>query len=45
MNIPIRVYYDNVIISGLITGDISPVDEMAALRELEKAHEARTIKR
>ncbi len=45
MNIPIRVYYDNVIISGLITGDLSPADEMLALREMEKAHGAGTIKR
>ncbi|MBI3030282.1 MAG: hypothetical protein HYY64_12290 [Candidatus Rokubacteria bacterium] len=45
MTILMRVYYDNVIASGLITGDIAPEAEMAALRELERAHAAGTIKR
>jgi len=45
MTILMRVYYDNVIASGLITGDIAPETEMAALRELERAHAAGTIKR
>jgi len=40
-----RVYYDNVIASGLITGDVKPEAEMAALREIEEAHRAGTIKR
>jgi len=41
----LRVYYDNVIASGLITGDLVPEAEMAALREIENAHAAGTLKR
>ena len=40
-----RVYYDNVIVSGLITGDVEPEAEMAALREIESAHAEGTLKR
>jgi predicted nucleic acid-binding protein len=40
-----RVYYDNVIASGLVTGDLMPEAEMLALREIEEAHRAGTIKR
>jgi predicted nucleic acid-binding protein len=39
-----RVYYDNVIASGLIARDLAP-EELAALREIEAAHQAGTIKR
>lgn len=45
MSILLRVYYDNVIASGLVTGDIKPDEEMAALREIEIAHAAGFIKR
>jgi predicted nucleic acid-binding protein len=41
----IRVYYDNVIASGLVTGKMWPDTEKAALSEIETAHEKRTIKR
>jgi predicted nucleic acid-binding protein len=40
-----RVYYDNVIASGLITGDVVPEAEMAALCGIERAHAAGTLKR
>ena len=40
-----RVYYDNVITSGLVTGDISPESEREALAEIEVAHEAGFVKR
>ncbi len=40
-----RVYYDNVIASGLITGDLKPEAEMAALHEIERAHEVGRLKR
>ena len=40
-----RVYYDNVIASGLVTGDLAPEAEMLALHEIEEAHRAGTIKR
>jgi predicted nucleic acid-binding protein len=45
MGILMRVYYDNVIASGLITGDVAPEAEMAALREIERADAAGTLKR
>jgi len=37
MGIQMRVYYDNVIVSSLITSDVVPEAEMAALREIERA--------
>ena len=40
-----RVYYDNVIASGLVTGRIWPDTEKAALLEVETAHDKGTIKR
>ena len=40
-----RVYYDNVIASGLVTGKIWPEPERAALCEIEAAHSNGTIKR
>jgi hypothetical protein len=40
-----RVYYDNVIASGLVTGDLAPEAETAALCEIEAAHAAGFIKR
>jgi predicted nucleic acid-binding protein len=45
MNDQMRVYYDNVIASGLVTEDVVPDTEMSALREIEEAHRAGTIKR
>lgn len=30
-----RVYLDNVIVSGLIMGDLSPIEEMNAAREIK----------
>jgi hypothetical protein len=44
MAIQIRVYYDNVIASGLIIGDVAP-EEMAALAKIESAHKAGILKR
>src|SRR6266542_4889344 len=40
-----RVYYDNVIASGLITGDIKPESESEALSKIEAAHTAGLVKR
>lgn len=40
-----RVYYDNMIVSGLVAGDISPASEQAALQDIEAAHDAGVIKR
>jgi hypothetical protein len=40
-----RVYYDNVIASGLITGRLWPEAEKISLREVEVAHERGIIKR
>jgi hypothetical protein len=40
-----RVYYDNVIASGRVTGDLSPQSEMAALHEIEAQHSRGVIKR
>ena len=40
-----RVYYDNVIASGRVTGDLWPESEMAALHEVEAAHSSGLIKR
>ena len=40
-----RVYYDNVVASGLVTGDVVPEAEMTALQEIEAAHRTATIKR
>jgi hypothetical protein len=40
-----RVYYDNVIASGLVTGKIWPEAERAALLEVEAAHQKGIIKR
>jgi hypothetical protein len=40
-----RVYYDNVIASGLVTGRIWPDAEKTALSEVETARENGTIKR
>jgi predicted nucleic acid-binding protein len=39
-----RVYYDNVVASARVSEDL-PEAEMAALREIEAAHRAGTIKR
>jgi hypothetical protein len=40
-----RVYYDNVIASGLVTRDIAPDSERVAVDEIEAAHAAGQIKR
>ncbi|MBZ5499682.1 MAG: hypothetical protein LAP85_25055 [Acidobacteriia bacterium] len=45
MNNQMRVYYDNVIASGLVTEDVVPDEEMTALREIEEGHRAGTIRR
>lgn len=40
-----RVYLDNVAASGRVVGDLAPPTEMEALRDIEEAHSAGTIKR
>ncbi len=40
-----RVYYDNVIASGLVMEDVKPETEMIAMRVIEEAHRAGTLKR
>ena len=40
----IRVYYDNVIVSGRIVADLGPA-EVAAVQMIERAHELGVIKR
>jgi hypothetical protein len=40
-----RVYYDNVIASGLVTGRLWPETERKSLSEIEAAHESGIIKR
>jgi hypothetical protein len=39
-----RVYVDNVVASGRVTGDLPPA-EMEALQEIDRAHDAGRIKR
>jgi len=41
----IRVCYDTVINSGLVTGDLNPPEEMKAVHEIEHLHDAGLIKR
>src|SRR5882724_10913781 len=40
-----RVYLDNVAVSGRVRGDLAPEVEMAAIREIDVAHRAGRIKR
>jgi len=39
-----RVYLDNVAASGRVVGDLTPAEEMEALRRIESAHSAGIIK-
>jgi hypothetical protein len=39
------LYYDTVITSGRVTRDLAPPEEMTAVDELERLHEAGRIKR
>src|SRR5436853_7502153 len=39
-----RVYLDNVAASGRVVGDLTPAEEMEALRRIESAHSSGTIK-
>lgn len=41
----IRVYFDNMIMSGRVTRDLRPLEEMVAVDELEKLHAEGRIKR
>lgn len=40
-----RIYYDNVIASGRVTGDLRPETEMTALRQIEAAHDSGMVER
>lgn len=40
-----RVYLDNVAASGRVLGDLEPIEEREALRQIEEAHSAGLIKR
>jgi hypothetical protein len=40
-----RIYYDNNVASGLVTGDLAPPEEMAAVLKIERAHHAGVVRR